>query len=354
MAKGKILMKVTDRRKAKLPDEVKQKYYYPYIFLFLLIGIFLFSFAIGRYPVPIRLLLKVLFSKILPITKTWSDTIETVVFQIRLPRIIGAMLVGASLSVAGAVYQGMFKNPLVSPDILGVSAGSAFGASLAIFLSFSTIGIQISSFVFGLIGVFLAYLISTKIKEDPLITLVITGVLVGSIFTSLTSLIKYMADTNDKLPTITFWLMGSLSTITHRDIKTILLPIALGMIPLYILKWRLNVLSLNEDEAKTLGLDTDKLRIVVVICSTLMTAAAVSVSGIIGWIGLVIPHLSRMIVGPDYRVLLPTTIILGSSYLLLIDNIARTLTTVEVPLGILTSLIGAPFFIFLLLTNKRS
>lgn len=347
-------MKVTDRRKAKLPDEVKQKYYYPYIFLFLLIGIFLFSFAIGRYPVPIRLLLKVLFSKILPITKTWSDTIETVVFQIRLPRIIGAMLVGASLSVAGAVYQGMFKNPLVSPDILGVSAGSAFGASLAIFLSFSTIGIQISSFVFGLIGVFLAYLISTKIKEDPLITLVITGVLVGSIFTSLTSLIKYMADTNDKLPTITFWLMGSLSTITHRDIKTILLPIALGMIPLYILKWRLNVLSLNEDEAKTLGLDTDKLRIVVVICSTLMTAAAVSVSGIIGWIGLVIPHLSRMIVGPDYRVLLPTTIILGSSYLLLIDNIARTLTTVEVPLGILTSLIGAPFFIFLLLTNKRS
>lgn len=354
MAKGKILMKVTDRRKAKLPDEVKQKYYYPYIFLFLLIGIFLFSFAIGRYPVPIRLLLKVLFSKILPITKTWSDTIETVVFQIRLPRIIGAMLVGASLSVAGAVYQGMFKNPLVSPDILGVSAGSAFGASLAIFLSFSTIGIQISSFVFGLIGVFLAYLISTKIKEDPLITLVITGVLVGSIFTSLTSLIKYMADTNDKLPTITFWLMGSLSTITHRDIKTILLPIAIGMIPLYILKWRLNVLSLNEDEAKTLGLDTDKLRIVVVICSTLMTAAAVSVSGIIGWIGLVIPHLSRMIVGPDYRVLLPTTIILGSSYLLLIDNIARTLTTVEVPLGILTSLIGAPFFIFLLLTNKRS
>lgn len=327
---------------------------YTWIFLIFFIAIFFISFSIGRYPVSIELLLKVLFSKIFPISKTWSDTIETIVFQIRLPRIVGAMLVGASLSVSGAVYQGMFKNPLVSPDILGASAGSAFGAALAIYLSFSTIGIQICSFIFGLIGVLLVYLISTKVKEDPLISLVITGVLVGSIFTSLTSLIKYIADTNDKLPTITFWLMGSLSSFSTRDIKTILVPIAIGMIPLYILRWKLNVLSLDEDEAKTLGLNTGKIRVIVIICSTLMTAASVSLSGMIGWIGLVIPHLSRMIVGPDYRVLLPTTILLGSSYLLMIDNISRTLLAVEIPLGILTSLIGAPFFIFLLIKNKRS
>lgn len=325
-----------------------------YILFFLLIVIFISSFTIGRYPISIKLLFKVFLSKIFPIDKTWPDTINTIVFNIRLPRIIGAILVGAALSVSGVVYQGMFKNPLVSPDILGVSAGSAFGASLGIFLSFNNSGIQLSAFIFGLIGVVLAYVISRNIKEDPIITLVIIGVLVGSIFTSLTSLIKYFADTNDKLPTITFWLMGSLSNIKMKDIKRILIPIIMSIIPLYLLRWRLNVLSLNEDEAKTLGLDTDKLRIIVIICSTLMTAAAVSVSGIIGWIGLVIPHLSRMIVGPDYRVLLPTTIILGSSYLLLIDNISRTLTRVEIPLGILTSLIGAPFFIFLLLTNDRS
>jgi iron complex transport system permease protein len=335
-------------------DGRKEKKHYIYIFVILLIIIFLLSFTIGRYPISIGLLLKVLFSKVLPIVKTWPETIDTIVFKVRLPRIIGAMLVGASLSVSGAVYQGMFKNPLVSPDILGVTSGSAFGAALAIFLSFNTVEIQISSFIFGLIGVSLVYLISKRIKDDPLITLVITGVLVGSIFTSLTSLIKYLADTDDKLPTITFWLMGSLTGISPKDIKTVLIPILLGMIPLYILRWHLNVLSLEEDEAKTLGLDTGKLRVIVIACSTLMTAAAVSISGMIGWIGLVIPHLSRMIVGPDYRVLLPTTILLGSSYLLLIDNIARALTTVEIPLGILTSLVGAPFFIFLLLTNRRS
>ncbi|NMB06959.1 MAG: iron ABC transporter permease [Tissierellia bacterium] len=330
------------------------KYHYIYIFLIILIGVFFLSFAIGRYPISVDLLFKVILSKIFPISKSWSDTIETVIFQIRLPRIIGAILVGAALSVSGAVYQGMFKNPLVSPDILGVSSGAAFGAALAIFLSFNRVGIQITSFIFGLFAVSLVYTISTKVKEDPILSLVITGVLVGSIFTSLTSLIKYLADTENKLPTITFWLMGSIASISQRDLKVVAIPIISGMIPLFILRWRLNVLSLNEDEAKTLGLDTDKIRLIVVICSTLMTAAAVSVSGMIGWIGLVIPHLGRMLVGPDYEVLLPASILLGGTYLLLIDNIARALTTVEIPLGILTSLVGAPFFLFLLLKSKRS
>ena len=247
----------------------------------------------------------------------------------------------------------MFKNPLVSPDILGVSAG-CLGAALAIFLSFNTMGIQISAFLFGILGVLLVYLLSMKVREDPLISLVIIGILIGSIFTSFTSLIKYIADTEDKLPTITFWLMGSLSGLLPRDVKRVFLPILLGMVPLYLLRWKLNVLSLDEDEAKTLWLDTGKIRIIVIICSTLMTAASVSISGIIGWIGLVIPHLGRRLVGADYKVLVPTSILLGSTYLLIIDNMARALTTVEIPLGILTSLIGAPFFIFLLIKKGRS
>ncbi|HLR21939.1 MAG TPA: iron ABC transporter permease [Tissierellaceae bacterium] len=339
-------MKITDKK-------MIESHQYIYLFSILLITLFFISFRIGRYSVDGRTLIKVFLSKILPINKTWNDTIETVVFQVRLPRILGAILVGASLSAAGAVYQGMFKNPLVSTDILGVSAGAGFGAALAIFLSFNNVGIQIFAFIFGIIAVALVYIISSKIKEDPLIALVIIGILIGSIFSSLTSLIKYLADTEDRLPAITFWLMGSLSSIKLKDIKSILVPIVVGILPLYFLRWKLNILSLNENEAKTLGLDTERIRIIVIICSTLMTAAAISVSGVIGWIGLVIPHLGRLLVGPDYRILLPTTILLGGSYLLLIDNIARGLTTVEIPLGILTSLIGAPFFIFLLLNRER-
>ncbi len=325
------------------------------IFLFTIIFavVFFLSFVIGRYPIHPGTLLKVCLSKILPITKTWPDTAEIVIFEVRFPRILASILVGASLSVSGTVYQSMFKNPLVSPDILGVSAGAAFGAALGIFLSFSSIGIQLSAFIFGIIGVAFVYLISLRIKDDPLIILVITGILVGSIFTSFTSLIKYLADTEGKLPAITFWIMGSLAGINMGDLKKVIIPILLGMIPLYILRWRLNVLSLDEDEAKTLGLDTGKFRAIVIICSTLMTAASVSISGVIGWIGLVIPHLGRMLVGSDHKILLPSTILLGGSYLLLIDNIARALTTVELPLGILTSLVGAPFFIFLLLNKER-
>lgn len=335
-------------------ENKRSKYYPIYIFLIILLGAFLLSFTIGRYPISIDLLFRVILSKFLPISKTWTDTIETVIFQIRLPRIIGAVLVGGALSVSGAVYQGMFKNPLVSPDILGVSSGAAFGAAMAIYFSFDKLGIQITSFALGLLAVFLVYSISARFKDDPIISLVIAGVLIGSIFTSLTSLIKYLADTENKLPTITFWLMGSIASISKKDLKMVAPPIIVGLIPLFILRWRLNVLSLNEDEAKTLGLDTNKIRLIVVICSTLMTAAAVSISGMIGWIGLVIPHLGRNLVGPDYEILLPASFLLGGSYLLLIDNMARALTTVEIPLGILTSLVGAPFFLFLLLRNKRS
>lgn len=324
-----------------------------YLLLVLFVGIFLLSFSLGRYPIDPITLIKILFSRIITIDKTWTDIMETVVFEIRLPRILGAVLVGAALSVSGVVYQSMFKNPLVSPDILGVSAGSAFGAALAIFLSFSSLGIQLSAFAFGLAGVALVYLISLRVKGDPITSLVIMGILVGSIFSSLTSLIKYLADSESKLPAITFWLMGSLSGVNFRSLSKVLLPMAVAFIPLYLLRWRLNVLSLSEEEAKSLGLDTAKLRTLVIVCSSLLTASAVSISGVIGWIGLVIPHIARMLIGSDHKQLLPASMLLGASYLLLVDNISRALTTVELPLGILTALIGAPFFIFLMMQKER-
>ncbi len=314
---------------------------------------FILSFAWGRYPVSPGELLTVLAAKLLPLPHTWPATLETVVFQVRLPRIIAAMLVGASLSTAGAAYQGMFKNPLVSPDILGASAGAGFGAAVAIYFSLGIVGIQVSSFLFGLLAVLLACSLSTRIRHDPVLVLVLAGILIGTLFTSGTSLIKYLADPYEKLPAITFWLMGSLAAISSKDVLGVVVPVVAGLIPLHLLRWRLNVLSLGEEEARALGLDTGRLRIVVILCATLMTAASVSVSGMIGWVGLIVPHLARVVVGPNYRELLPASILIGSAYLLLVDDLARGLASAEIPLGILTSIIGAPFFLYLLLHARR-
>lgn len=323
------------------------------VLLALPVLLFLISFALGRYPVAPDQLLTVLTTKIFGLERTWPETLDTVVFQVRLPRIIAAMLVGAALSIAGAAYQGMFKNPLVSPDILGASAGAGFGAALAIFYSFSIAGIQAASFICGLAAVLLAYSISSRTRHDPMLSLVLCGILVGTLFTAGTSLIKYIADPYDKLPAITYWLLGSLASIAPRDVYSILIPMLAGAVPLYLLRWRLNVLSLGEEEARALGIDTGRIKLLVIICSTLMTAAAVSVCGVIGWVGLLVPHLARMIVGPNYKVLLPTSILIGSSYLLLVDDLARLMAAVEIPLGVLTSLIGAPFFLYLLQHSRR-
>jgi len=322
------------------------------ILLITLALIFILSFALGRYPVPPGQLLEVLASRVFPIEAHWNATVETVIFQVRLPRIFAAILVGAALSTAGAAYQGMFKNPLVSPDILGASAGAGFGAALAIYFSFSMMGIQMMAFVGGLLAVGLTYGISLRIRHDPMLALVLSGVMIGSLFTAAISCIKYIADPYDKLPAITFWLMGSLASITPRDVYMVLTPILLGGILLYLLRWRLNVLAMGEEEARVLGINTTLMKTVVIVCCTLMTAASVSISGLIGWVGLVIPHLARMIVGPNYRVLLPASILLGGAYLLLVDDLARLLASMEIPLGILTALIGVPFFLYLLLNTK--
>jgi len=320
--------------------------------LIALILIFILSFVLGRYSVPPGQLLEVLAARVLPLEQRWGDTVETVIFQVRLPRILAAIMIGAALSTAGAAYQGMFKNPLVSPDILGASAGAGFGAALGIYFSFSMVGIQIMAFIGGLAAVALTYGISLKIRHDPMLALVLSGIMIGSLFTAAISCIKYVADPYDKLPAITFWLMGSLASIAPQDIYMVAAPIMAGMILLFLLRWRLNVMAMGEEEAQVLGLNTRRLKAIVILCCTLMTAASVSISGLIGWVGLVIPHLARMIVGPNYRVLLPASILLGGGYLLLVDDLARLLASMEIPLGILTALIGVPFFLYLLLNSK--
>jgi iron complex transport system permease protein len=323
------------------------------VLLALPIMIFILSFTIGRYPISPGELFSVMAAKFLPLEQTWPATLDTVVFQVRLPRILAAVLVGAALATSGAAYQGMFRNPLVSPDILGASAGACFGAALAIFCSLNYAGIQILSFVFGLVAVLITYAVSSRIRHESTLTLVLSGFLIGTLFTSGTSLLKYMADPFDKLPAITYWLMGSLSSISSEDVLAVILPMLAGGFVLYLVRWRLNVLSLGEEEASALGLDTRKLKMIVILCATMMTSAAVSISGMIGWVGLIVPHLARMIVGPNYKVLLPASIIIGGTYLLLVDDLARVMASVEIPLGILTSIIGAPFFIYLLMHSRR-
>lgn len=306
------------------------------------------SLFLGRYPIPPATMLRVLASRVLPIPVTWPDTVETVVFNIRLPRVLLALGVGAGLSISGAAFQGMFQNPLVSPDILGVTAGAGFGAALGILLSQNALTVQALAFFFGVLAVLLSYLISRIYRTTPTLMLVLAGIVVGAIFSALLSLVKYVADPQQKLPAIVFWLMGSLAAVSGRDVFLSLPPIALGSLGLLLVRWRINVLSLGDEEARALGIHTDRLKGILILCSTAVTASAVSACGIVGWIGLVIPHVGRMLVGPDHRVLLPASLALGATYLLLIDDLARTLTPAEIPLGILTAIVGAPFFAFLL------
>lgn len=313
------------------------------------------SFAFGRYPVSLR----ELGAYFLPIfnggADGLSDTVKSVISKIRMPRIAGAVLVGAALSVSGASYQGIFRNPMVSPDILGASAGAGFGAALGILLSVPTSFIQLMSFGFGLAAVALSYTISKAVgqRENTTLVLVLSGMVISSLFSAFVSIIKYVADPYSKLPEITFWLMGSLSSISVHDLGIAAIPALLGILFLMAIRWRLNVLAFGDEEAASLGVDTGKLRLAVILCSTLVTSSVVSVSGQIGWVGLVIPHLSRMLVGPNYKYLLPTSLLVGGIFLLLVDNIARNLLQVEIPLGILTAIIGAPFFVYLLLHGRK-
>ena len=314
---------------------------------------FVISFMLGHYSVRPIVLMEVLMSKVISVEQTWEKQVETIIFNVRLPRILMAIIVGASLSTVGATYQGVFQNPMVSPDVLGASAGAGFGAALGISFSMGYWGISMSAFVFSLITVSIVCLISRCVKNQGTLGLVLSGMMVGSLFSSATSYLKLVADPNDELPAITYWLMGSLASIRQADIKFVILPILIGLIPLYILRWQINLLAMGDEEAHSMGVNVTRLRLIVILCSTLVTGACVSVSGMIGWIGLIIPHFSRILVGSNYKTMLPACSILGGLFLLIVDNFARLMSTAEVPIGILTAFIGAPFFLFLIVREGK-
>lgn len=317
------------------------------LLVFLPIILFFASFLMGRYPVSPVDVVKTILSPIFPHLSV-SQTVNTIVWQIRLPRILAALLVGASLSMAGTAFQGIFKNPLVSSDLLGVSNGAGFGAALAILLSGSSAVIQVFAFIFGIISVSITYLISKAYKAGGILILVLSGVAISAFFNSLISGIKFIADPEDKLPEIVYWLMGSLASVTMNEIIMIIIPLLIGFIVLYLLRWQMNILAMGDEEAQSLGLNPSRVRLIIIAACTLLTSAAVSISGIIGWIGMIIPHMARMIVGPDNKVLLPASLSLGASFLLLIDNISRVIISIEIPIGILTAVIGVPIFLYLL------
>lgn len=323
--------------------------------LIVILPVFLFvvSLALGRYPISTRDVVRVLLSPIFP---SIADSIPLIarrlVLQVRVPRILAAMLIGASYGATGTAFQAIFKNPLVDSNILGVTSGAGFGAAIAILLMSSTWQVQLSAFVFGLVAVFLSFFGSRLYKTTPLLVLTLMGILVGSLFNSLTSLLKYVADPLDALPAITFWLLGSLTNITWNRMLALIIITLTGLVLLWLVRWRLNILSLGDQEAKTLGVDPVLMKIIIIIIATLMTAVAVSISGVIGWVGLVIPHAGRMIVGPDHKRLLPVSMGLGGAFMILIDNVARTLLPGEIPLGVLTGLIGVPLLIILLRRNR--
>ena len=282
-----------------------------------------------------------------------NEKMATVLYNIRSPRILVVMLVGAALSVAGASYQGMFKNPLTSPDLLGASAGASLGACVALLLNQGGVVVQISAFIGGMVAVGIAVWLNRFVNYDPTLGLVLAGILVSSLFNSGMSLVKYLADANDKLPTITFWLMGSFAQIDHNDLIRCLIPLVLGFSILAFQSWKLNVLSFGDEEARAMGVNTSRTRLLVIFASTLVTSVSVAVAGIVGWIGLVIPHLARAIVGPNYKVLIPASMLIGAVYLLIVDDLARMLISVEIPIGILTAIMGVPFFVFIFKRNMK-
>ncbi|MDL2319293.1 iron ABC transporter permease [Eubacteriales bacterium OttesenSCG-928-A19] len=314
----------------------------------LLVGIIL-SFALGRYPISVRELGGIVLSRLFSVEPFWAPRMETVLFNVRLPRILLSCLVGCSLSVAGASFQGIFQNPMASPDILGASSGAAFGAALAILLDLGTRMITVFAFLCSILTVGLVWVIGQRAKGKQVLNLILSGMVISSLFTAGTSFIKLVADPSDQLPAITYWLMGSLAGASPRDIAFAFPVMLAGYIPLLLLRWRINLLTMGDEEAQTMGVNTRLVRLVVILSATLITATAVSVSGTIGWVGLVIPHISRKLVGNNYRHLMPLSMLMGALFLLIVDNVARNLLTTEIPLGILTAFIGAPFFLYLIL-----
>ena len=317
-----------------------------------LVVVFFIALCAGRYSIRVTEVVRILASSVFDVTQTWDDKAYGVIFTLRLPRTIGAVLVGAALSLAGAAYQGVFKNPLVSPDLLGVSSGACVGAAIAILLGMNSLGVQTLAFAVGIGAVTLTMLIPRLFRSSSMMMLVLSGVIVRGMMDSVVGIIKYIADPETQLADITYWTLGSLVKVLSSDLFAIAPVIAAGCLMVLLLSWRINILSLGEQEARALGVHVGFVRGVVIICSTLLTASAVCVCGTIGWVGLVIPHLSRITVGQDNTKSIPVSLLMGAIFMVAIDTLARVLTSLELPLSILTGIIGAPFY-FMVLAGQR-
>lgn len=355
-------------------NNIKKKHLYknPYLVIYssalLLLAIMIISICIGRYPLSISAVLSSLINGVKYII--WEvcsffsinfskpegiDDVEmSIVWLVRLPRVIAAVLVGGALSFSGSTYQSLFRNPMVSPDILGASAGASVGACLMMLMNQNTVVVQIGAFVFGIIAVLISYLLSktVDITKDSVLVLILCGMTIGALFQAILSIIKYLADPDSQLPEMTYWLMGSIAKVDYNDIGFFLLTIIVSTIPILVLSWKLNVVSMGYDDAKAIGVNVSLVRVVCIVCATLLTASVVSYAGTIGWVGLMIPHLCRFVVGSNNRYLLPLSFLSGSLFLLLIDNLCRSLFAYEIPLGVLTSILGTPFFVFILCKRK--
>lgn len=304
------------------------------------------SLGIGRYPIsPIRVVQTLLGGG--------NAQEKAVVLKIRLPRIIAATLIGAGLALAGQTMQMIFRNPLVSPDVLGTSTAAGFGASISLLLGMSTLAVTVNAFIFGVASVVLVWAIGSRVKGEQTMGLILIGMVVSSLFSAGTSFVKLIADPNNILPAITYFLMGSLAGCSFQDLQIIAVPMTISFATLLLVSWKLNILSLSEDEARSLGVNTRLLRSVAIGASTLMTASAVAVSGQIGWVGLIVPHMARRITGSNATYSLPASMLFGATFLIIVDNVSRTATTAEIPIGILTAFIGAPFFLYLILKENR-
>jgi iron complex transport system permease protein len=312
------------------------------------------ALAVGQFPIAANDLVAVIWGKVTGVPNGAPETIQAVIFQVRAPRILAAVLTGAALAASGATFQVMFRNPLVSPDILGISAGAALGACLAIFLSLPILAVQFFAFAGGVLAVLMVYALGITVRgHDPMLTLILTGIVTGAFLGSGIALVKYLADPYNQLPAITFWMLGSLADMTLPEVASMAVLCALSVIPIVLLRWRINLLALSDDEARALGVNVNRLRIAVVASATLMTAAVVAVTGIIGWIGLIVPHAARLLAGPQFARLLPVSMLLGAVCLLGVDTLARSVASIEIPPGVLTAILGAPLFLWLLAKTGR-
>ncbi len=304
------------------------------------------SLFLGPYKITPVMTIKIFLNETFHIFDLKDIPEKAIIMDIRLPRILLAGVVGAGLSGSGVVLQGIFRNPLVDPFILGISAGAAFGCAITVGF-FPNWSVQFNAFIFGLIAVGLAYAIARTQGEISRLPLILSGVIVSAFFQALVSIVKFLVDPH-KLQAIVFWLMGSFSLSDWRIFKIAFLGVSIGLLPVFLMRWRLNVLSLSEEEAKSLGVNVKRDRLIFIVFSTLAVATATSVCGIIGWVGLMVPHLVRMMIGPDHRILFPLSLTTGASYMILADTISRSITSFDIPVGIITALTGAPFFLYLM------